>query len=195
MIPGSGRSPGEGNGNPVQYSCLENSMDRGAWRAIVHRVMRIWTRLRDLTLSHYPLLIFSMGLFISYLFAGILTSWTWILVVLYTSFIVLADVIIFIARLGRCRCSDHPGFRMDSVATRQSREKMVGDGKRVCPQPPLLVKAVTGVLRKTQVAWRQNDCLPLPTMPFRTSPKLAFLQKRGNLLSIGCCVEQMSKFM
>ena len=34
--PGSGRSPGEGNGNPLQYSCLENSMDRGAWQAIVH---------------------------------------------------------------------------------------------------------------------------------------------------------------
>ena len=34
-IPGSGRSPGEGNGNPLQYSCLENSMDRGAWRATV----------------------------------------------------------------------------------------------------------------------------------------------------------------
>ena len=36
LIPGSGRSPGEGNGNPLQYSCLENPMDRGAWRAIVH---------------------------------------------------------------------------------------------------------------------------------------------------------------
>ena len=35
-IPGSGRSPGEGNGYPLQYSCLENSMDRGAWWAIVH---------------------------------------------------------------------------------------------------------------------------------------------------------------
>ena len=35
-IPGSGRSPGEGNGNPLQYSCLENPMDRGAWRATVH---------------------------------------------------------------------------------------------------------------------------------------------------------------
>ena len=35
-IPGSGRSPGEGNGNPLQYSCLENHMDRGAWRATVH---------------------------------------------------------------------------------------------------------------------------------------------------------------
>ena len=37
-IPGSGRSPGEGNGNPVQYSCLENPMDRGAWWATVHGV-------------------------------------------------------------------------------------------------------------------------------------------------------------
>ena len=36
LIPGSGRSPGEGNGNPLQYSCLENPMDRGAWWAIVH---------------------------------------------------------------------------------------------------------------------------------------------------------------
>ena len=37
-IPGSGRSPGEGNGNPLQYSCLENPMDGGAWRATVHGV-------------------------------------------------------------------------------------------------------------------------------------------------------------
>ena len=37
-IPGSRRSPGIGNGNPLQYSCLENSMDRGAWRATVHGV-------------------------------------------------------------------------------------------------------------------------------------------------------------
>ena len=35
-VPGSGKSPGEGNGNLLQYSCLENSMDRGTWRAIVH---------------------------------------------------------------------------------------------------------------------------------------------------------------
>ena len=38
LIPGSGRSPGEGNGNPLQYSCLENPMDRGAWWAPVHGV-------------------------------------------------------------------------------------------------------------------------------------------------------------
>ena len=37
----SGRSPGEGNGNPLQYSCLENTMDRGAWQATVHGVARI----------------------------------------------------------------------------------------------------------------------------------------------------------
>ena len=42
-IPGSGRSPGEGNGNPLQYSYLENSMDRGAWWAIVHGVTKNWT--------------------------------------------------------------------------------------------------------------------------------------------------------
>ena len=37
-VPGSGRSPGEGHGNPLQYSCLENPMDRGAWEATVHGV-------------------------------------------------------------------------------------------------------------------------------------------------------------
>ena len=40
-IPGSGRSPGEGNGNPLQYSCLENPMDRGAWQGTVHGVVRV----------------------------------------------------------------------------------------------------------------------------------------------------------
>ena len=42
-IPGLGRSPGDGNGNSLQYSCLENSMDRGAWRAIVHGVTKSQT--------------------------------------------------------------------------------------------------------------------------------------------------------
>ena len=46
-IPGSGRSPGEGNGNPLQYSCLENSMDRESWQATVHGVAKNWTRLND----------------------------------------------------------------------------------------------------------------------------------------------------
>ena len=47
LIPGSGRSPGEGCGNPFQYSCLENSMDRGHWWAIVHMVTKSWTQLSN----------------------------------------------------------------------------------------------------------------------------------------------------
>ena len=47
LIPGLGRSPGEGNGNPLQYSYLENSMDRGAWQAIVHGVSKSWTCLSN----------------------------------------------------------------------------------------------------------------------------------------------------
>ena len=43
LIPGLGRCPGQGNGNPLQYSCLENSMDRGAWRATVHGVVKSQT--------------------------------------------------------------------------------------------------------------------------------------------------------
>ena len=50
-IPGLGRSPGEGNGNPLQYSCLENPMERGAWWATVHGVAKSWTRLSDFTFT------------------------------------------------------------------------------------------------------------------------------------------------
>ena len=46
-VPGLGRSPGEGDGNPLQYSCLENSMDTGAWQATVHGVAKSGTRLSD----------------------------------------------------------------------------------------------------------------------------------------------------
>ena len=46
-IPGLGRSPGEGNGNPLQYSCLENPMDRGAWQVIVHGVAKNQTQLSN----------------------------------------------------------------------------------------------------------------------------------------------------
>ena len=48
-IPGSGRSPGEGNGNTLQYSCLEKPMDGGACWATVHGVAKSWTQLRDFT--------------------------------------------------------------------------------------------------------------------------------------------------
>ena len=51
-IPGSGRSPGEGYGNPSQYSCLENSMDRGAWQATIHEVAKSWTRLNNWAHTH-----------------------------------------------------------------------------------------------------------------------------------------------
>ena len=48
LSPGSGRSPGRGNGNPLQCSCLENPMDREAWQATVHKVTKSWTRLKQL---------------------------------------------------------------------------------------------------------------------------------------------------
>ena len=51
-IPGLGRSPGEGNGNPLQYSCLKNPTDRAAWQATVHRVAKSRTRLSDFTHTH-----------------------------------------------------------------------------------------------------------------------------------------------
>ena len=50
-IPGLGRSPGEGNGNPLQYYCLENPMDRGAWQATVHGIAKSQTRLSDFTFT------------------------------------------------------------------------------------------------------------------------------------------------
>ena len=53
-IPGSGSSPGEGNGNPLQYSCLENRMDRGAWRATAQGLAKSRTRLSDLHIACQP---------------------------------------------------------------------------------------------------------------------------------------------
>ena len=52
LIPGWGRPPGGGHGNPLQYSCLENSMDRGAWWATVHGVTKSWTRLKRLSILY-----------------------------------------------------------------------------------------------------------------------------------------------
>ena len=54
LIPGSGRSPGEENGYPLKYSCLENPMDRGAWRVTVHRVPQSQTLLKQRSM-HVPI--------------------------------------------------------------------------------------------------------------------------------------------
>ena len=71
-IPGLGRSPGEGNGNSLQYSCLENSMDRGAWQTIVHGVTKSWTQLSSFhkrkiphrTLDHLIFQVFELDVLI-----------------------------------------------------------------------------------------------------------------------------------
>ena len=61
-ISGLGRSP-EGNGNPLQYSCLENSMDRGAWKATVHGVAKSWTQLSNFHF-HFSLYVYSCHLYL-----------------------------------------------------------------------------------------------------------------------------------
>ena len=69
-IHGSGRSAGEGNDNPLQYSCLENPMDGGAWQATVHGVTKSWTRLSDDTLHLRARKDFEMILFIPWVAEG-----------------------------------------------------------------------------------------------------------------------------
>ena len=54
-IPGLGRSPGEGNTNPLQYSCLENLMDREAWWATLYRVAKSWTQLKRFSTTWHML--------------------------------------------------------------------------------------------------------------------------------------------
>ena len=67
LIPGLGRSPGEGHGSPLQYSCLENSMDRGAWRGRVHGLTKSGTRLGNYTFTlPPPAFIFLMSQFSSF---------------------------------------------------------------------------------------------------------------------------------
>ena len=53
LSPRSGRSPGEGHGNPLQYSCLENAMDRGTWQVTVHGVAKSQTRLKRLSIVYW----------------------------------------------------------------------------------------------------------------------------------------------
>ena len=52
LIPVLGRSPGEGNGNPLQYSCLDNPMDKEAWQATAHGATKSWTQLSTQTQTH-----------------------------------------------------------------------------------------------------------------------------------------------
>ena len=59
LIPGSERSPGEGNGNPLQYSCLENSMDRGAWWTTVHEVAKLDTTKQLSTYIHIRICVYT----------------------------------------------------------------------------------------------------------------------------------------
>jgi len=68
-IPGLGRSPGEGNGNPLQFSSLENSIDRGAWWATVHGVAESWTQLSDYTFQKQ----FNTGYLLLYLIIVLLS--------------------------------------------------------------------------------------------------------------------------
>ena len=56
LITGSGRSPGGGHGNPLQYSCLKNSMSRGVWQSTVHRVTKSQTRLKLLSTLTYKII-------------------------------------------------------------------------------------------------------------------------------------------
>ena len=81
-IPGSGRSPGGGHGNPLQYSCLENLMDRGAWRTTVHRVSKCWTRLKRLstqtTQIFFPFIFISWRLITLQYCSGFCHALTWI---------------------------------------------------------------------------------------------------------------------
>ena len=54
LIPGLGRSPGGGNGSPLQYSCQEFPVDRGAWQATVHTVAKSWKQLKQLSMHSMP---------------------------------------------------------------------------------------------------------------------------------------------
>ena len=78
LIPGLGRPPGEGSDNPLQYSCLENSMERGAWWYTLHRVVKTWTQLRDWAFkrlspgsSFFVLFYFVFWLLMSHCFSNI----------------------------------------------------------------------------------------------------------------------------
>ena len=74
LIPGSGRSPGEGNVNPLQYSCLENPMDGGAWWATVHRVAKSRTQLSNFTFTFNGNLIYLIISFLYFLNTSLVSA-------------------------------------------------------------------------------------------------------------------------
>ena len=78
-IPGSGRSPREGNGNPLQYSCLGNSMDRGAWWATVHGVAKSQTQLSNFTFTLTLLKTYLLRLFYGYRCCTVRKTCSWLL--------------------------------------------------------------------------------------------------------------------
>ena len=88
-VPGSRRSPGERIGYPLQYSCLENPTDRGAWRATVHGVAKSGTRLSDFTLPYLTSLI------LGYSAVGfwIISKWKWNHLEMTCGFILFHDII------------------------------------------------------------------------------------------------------
>ena len=74
-VPRLGRSPGGGHGNPLQYSCLGNPMDRGAWWATVHGVTKSWTRLKGLSILTYEETVEARGAWHATVH-GVAKSWT-----------------------------------------------------------------------------------------------------------------------
>ena len=90
LIPESGRSPGEGNGSPFQYSCLENPMDGGAWWATVHRVAKSRTRLSDFAIT----ICFNANLYLSHplLPLGGGSSYYWVRMEVYALHLVFTNL-------------------------------------------------------------------------------------------------------
>ena len=108
LIPGLGKSPGEGNGNPLQYSCLENPMDRGAWRATVHGVAKSWPWLShrhfhllypsvyllsvSIVFSRFIHVHLSVRISCSFFFTGWVIFHLWINHSVYSFFLLLIDI-------------------------------------------------------------------------------------------------------
>ena len=120
LIPGSGRSPGEGNGNPLQYSCLENPMDRGAWWVAIHGISKSRAQLSDLTLSAF----FMVQLSHPYITTGktiLLNIWTFVGKIMSLLFNMLSRLVI--AFLPRSKCL--------SVSWLQSQYAVILESKKI----------------------------------------------------------------